>query len=211
MKNAKHHVFGNRVVEYIHLVDLEKQSCLQGTHNVQNVNVAIASALHLSVPMEHIMKGIQSFKGLSHRMEMVMRSKDDLISIINDSKATNADAAERALACYLDSEIFWIAGGKAKDNGIESLSGYFQKIKKIYTIGDATQDFADCIGDQSSVECCYTLDAAVRSAVFDAKSSTTKLKKVILFSPACASFDQFQNFEHRGNVFKSMISTHFHE
>jgi UDP-N-acetylmuramoylalanine--D-glutamate ligase len=124
------------------------------------------------------------------------------VRFVNDSKATNADATARALAVFPD--IYWIAGGKAKEGGIESLRSYFPRIRKAYLIGDAAEDFANTLGDVSH-EIVHTMDAAVAAAARDAARSSAEAP-VVLLSPACASFDQFRDFEHRGDVFRALVA-----
>jgi UDP-N-acetylmuramoylalanine--D-glutamate ligase len=122
---------------------------------------------------------------------------------INDSKATNADAVAKALACYQN--IFWILGGQAKEGGITELSEYFPRIAHAYLIGDAAQEFAKTLGEQVPHTQCGTLDKAVEQAAKDAKAKGSG--SVVLLSPACASWDQFTSFEHRGDVFRELVKT----
>jgi UDP-N-acetylmuramoylalanine--D-glutamate ligase len=125
------------------------------------------------------------------------------VRFINDSKATNADAATRALACYPD--IFWIAGGKAKEGGIDSVAPLFSRIRKAYLIGDAAEQFATTLNGKVAYEIAGTLDAATRAAAADAARAPVAAP-VVLLSPACASFDQFQDFEQRGDVFRALVA-----
>ncbi len=148
-----------------------------------------------------IVAAIADFPGLPHRLEEV--AEIGKVRLINDSKATNADAAARALACYPD--IFWIAGGKAKDGGIESLTAFFPRIRKAYLIGDAASRFAHTLDGHVTYEICGTLDRAVASALADAAHSTLP-DPVVLLSPACASFDQFRDFEDRGDAFRALVA-----
>ena len=120
---------------------------------------------------------------------------------VNDSKATNADAAAKALACFDD--IFWIAGGKAKEGGIEELRPFFPRIRKAYLIGEAAEDFAATLGGDVPYESCGTLQTATRHAARDAEHSAAA-EPVVLLSPACASFDQYRNFEVRGDMFRDL-------
>ncbi|MBV9063892.1 MAG: UDP-N-acetylmuramoyl-L-alanine--D-glutamate ligase, partial [Alphaproteobacteria bacterium] len=124
------------------------------------------------------------------------------VRFVNDSKATNADAAERALRCF--SDIFWIAGGRPKEGGIQSLAPLFPRIRKAYLIGEAAEDFARTLGDVPK-HICGTLETAVTKAVHDAQTSHA-MAPVVLLSPACASFDQFRNYEERGNAFRALIA-----
>ena len=120
---------------------------------------------------------------------------------INDSKATNADAAARALACY--SDIYWIAGGLAKEGGIDSLAAYFPRIRKAYLIGKAAAEFEKTLSGRVLVMQSGDIERAIRSAYQDARNSNAT-NPVILLSPACASFDQFRDFEHRGDIFREL-------
>lgn len=173
---------------------------LRGLHNAQNAACAAAAALALGVDPKAIQQGLWSFPGLAHRMEEIGRRGDVLF--VNDSKATNADAAARALACFTD--IFWIAGGKPKTGGITSLAEYFPRIRKAYLIGEAAQDFAATLADKVDHAIVGTLDRAVASAAEDAAACGLKTA-VVLLSPACASFDQYRNFEVRGDVFRALV------
>ncbi len=174
---------------------------LRGAHNAQNAAAAFAAARALGLAPEVIAAGIRSFPGLAHRMEQVRTIGDVLF--VNDSKATNADAAERALTSFDD--IFWIAGGKPKEGGIVPLKPYFPRVRKAYLIGVAAEDFAATLGDAVPHEMSGTLDAAVASAARDAAASGLA-HPVVLLSPACASFDQFRNFEVRGDAFRDLVN-----
>jgi UDP-N-acetylmuramoylalanine--D-glutamate ligase len=173
---------------------------LRGAHNAQNAAAAFAAARALGLAPEVIATGIKSFPGLAHRMEQVRTIGNVLF--VNDSKATNADAAERALVSFDD--IFWIAGGKPKAGGIAPLAPYFPRVRKAYLIGEATEEFAATLGDAVAFERCGTLDVAVESAARDAAASGLA-HPVVLLSPACASFDQFRNFEVRGDAFRERV------
>jgi UDP-N-acetylmuramoylalanine--D-glutamate ligase len=122
---------------------------------------------------------------------------------VNDSKATNADSAARALACF--SDIFWILGGKPKTGGISSLAGFFPRIRKAYLIGEAAAAFAAELEGQVPFVVAGSLERAVELAARDASSSTAEMAPVVLLSPACASFDQFRNFELRGDKFRELV------
>ena len=171
---------------------------LQGPHNAQNIACAMAVCRHLGVAYATIVEGLESYPGLPHRMERV-REKDGVL-FVNDSKATNADATERALLTFPD--IFWIAGGKPKAGGIAPLAPLFARVRKAYLIGEAAADFSGTLGavphDMSG-----TLDAAVAAAARDAALCDAP-EPVVLLSPACASFDQFPNFEVRGDAFRAL-------
>lgn len=173
---------------------------LRGLHNAQNAACASAAARALGLAPDVIQKGLRSFPGLAHRMEQVGRRNGVLF--INDSKGTNADAAARALASFDD--IYWIAGGKPKAGGITSLAEFFPRIRKAYLIGEAAADFAATLGSRVAHEMSGTLDVAVRQAAQDAEASGRRAP-VVLLSPACASFDQFPNFEKRGAHFRDLV------
>lgn len=174
---------------------------LRGTHNAQNAACAFAAASALGIPYEQIAAALKSFPGLAHRMEEVGRR--GRVLFINDSKATNADAAARALASF--TEIFWIAGGKAKAGGLAGLEGYFPRIKKAYLIGEAAEPFSRQLGSVPHV-ISGTLERALAEAARDAEAAGLP-HPVVLLSPACASYDQFPNFEVRGDTFRSLVNS----
>ncbi|WP_316173319.1 MULTISPECIES: UDP-N-acetylmuramoyl-L-alanine--D-glutamate ligase [unclassified Bradyrhizobium] len=173
---------------------------LRGLHNAQNAACAAACALALGVREDVLQQGLRSFPGLAHRMEQVGRRGNVLF--VNDSKGTNADAAAHALSSFAD--IFWIAGGKPKAGGITSLTGLFPRIRKAYLIGEAAEEFAKTLGHQVPHAMSGTLDVAVAQAAADAEASGLR-DAVVLLSPACASFDQFRNFEIRGAKFRELV------
>ena len=173
---------------------------LRGLHNAQNAACAVGAALALGLNETAIQRGLVSFPGLAHRMEQVGR-KDNVL-FVNDSKATNADAAARALASFTD--IFWIAGGRAKTGGITSLAGFFPRIRKAYLIGEAADEFAATLEGQVPTAAAGTLERAVALAAADAAASGLA-EPVVLLSPACASFDQYPNFEVRGTAFRELV------
>jgi UDP-N-acetylmuramoylalanine--D-glutamate ligase len=173
---------------------------LRGLHNAQNAACAAAAALALGLSPAAIQAGLRSFPGLAHRMEEVGRR--GRVLFVNDSKATNADSAAQALACFND--IFWIAGGKPKTGGIEPLRSFFSRIRKAYLIGEAANEFAATLGAEVPYEIAGTLDKALTAAAHDAETSTAA-EPVVLLSPACASFDQYRNFEVRGDAFRALV------
>jgi UDP-N-acetylmuramoylalanine--D-glutamate ligase len=173
---------------------------LRGLHNAQNAACAAAAALALGVPAARIQEGLRSFPGLAHRMEQVGRR--GRVLFVNDSKATNADAASRALASF--SDIFWIAGGRPKTGGITDLAGYFPRIRKAFLIGEAAEAFAETLDGKVAHESVGTLDRALARAAEEADASGLA-DAVVLLSPACASFDQFPNFEVRGDAFRALV------
>jgi UDP-N-acetylmuramoylalanine--D-glutamate ligase len=173
---------------------------LRGLHNAQNAACASAAALALGLTPEEIEQGLISFPGLVHRMEQVGRQ--GRVLFVNDSKGTNADSTAQALACF--SEIFWIAGGKPKSGGITSLVGFFPRICKAYLIGEAAGEFARTLQGQAPYVIAGTLDRAVEMASRDSAAWEGK-EPVVLLSPACASFDQYRNFEIRGDRFRELV------
>jgi UDP-N-acetylmuramoylalanine--D-glutamate ligase len=180
------------------VADIGHIGALRGLHNAQNAAFAALAARALGVAPDVLQRGLRSFPGLAHRMEQLGRN--GRVLIVNDSKATNADAAARALSSFGD--IFWIAGGKPKTGGIESLREFFPRIRKAYLIGEAARDFAATLGDVPHV-LSGTLEQALPAAVRDAEASGLAAP-VVLLSPACASFDQFPNFEKRGDRFREI-------
>jgi UDP-N-acetylmuramoylalanine--D-glutamate ligase len=181
------------------LVDLQGSQTLRGRHNAQNAAFAAATMEIWRFPSGSAQRGVDSFPGLAHRMEIVGRQNK--ILFVNDSKATNADAAEKALLSFDD--IFWIVGGKAKEGGLEPLRPLFGKIRKAYCIGEAAQSFSWTLGDTPH-EMSGDLDHAVTAATRDAQASDAP-EPVVLLSPACASYDQFKNFEARGDHFRALV------
>jgi UDP-N-acetylmuramoylalanine--D-glutamate ligase len=182
------------------VADLDGIGSLRGTHNGQNAAAAVAVVRALGLSQAEIAAGLKTFPGLAHRMEEVGRK--DGVLFINDSKATNADAAARALDSF--DAIYWIAGGRAKSDGIAPLRGYFPKIARAYLIGEAAADFGRVMKGSIDAVQCGTLDRAVALAAADAASGGDG-ERVVLLSPACASFDQFPNFEARGEAFRAAV------
>ncbi|MFN3608616.1 MAG: UDP-N-acetylmuramoyl-L-alanine--D-glutamate ligase [Hyphomonas sp.] len=179
---------------------LDECPALIGRHNYQNAAAAYAACRALGLDPATIMAGLRSFPGLAHRMETV--GEVDGIRFINDSKATNAQAAEQALRSFKN--IYWIAGGVPKAEGIAPLAPYFPNITKAYLIGQAEDVFAATLNGKVPAQVCGALDRAVEAAYRDAKAAGDP-GAVILLSPACASFDQFKDFEHRGDVFRTLV------
>jgi UDP-N-acetylmuramoylalanine--D-glutamate ligase len=173
---------------------------LRGKHNAQNAACAVAAALALGVDPRKIQEGLWSFPGLPHRMEEIGRKGNVLF--VNDSKATNADSSAQALACF--GNIFWILGGKSKTGGVTSLERFFPRIRKAFLIGEAAPEFAATLGDKVPHEIVGTLDRAIGAAAREAEMSGLS-DAVVLLSPACASFDQYRNFEVRGGAFRKLV------
>jgi len=182
------------------VADLSGIRSLRGVHNAQNAACATAAMLALGLSPPEIQAGLRSFPGLAHRMEEVGRKGSVLF--VNDSKATNTDSAAVALVCFTD--IFWILGGRAKTGGIASLAQFFPRIAKAYLIGEATEEFAATLEGRVPYARCGTLDRAVAAAATDAVASG-RAAPVVLLSPACASFDQYRNFEVRGDAFRKLV------
>jgi UDP-N-acetylmuramoylalanine--D-glutamate ligase len=182
------------------LVDLDGIQTLRGSHNAQNAAAAIAACLAVGVSADEIRSGLTSFPGLKHRMQPVGRRGQ--VVFINDSKATNAEAAAPALSSY--ERIYWIAGGLPKEGGIASLAPLFPHIVKTYLIGEAAPAFAATLGDAVPYEISGTLEQALAHAAADAKVDPQA--SAVMLSPACASFDQFKNFEVRGDAFVNHVA-----
>ena len=182
-------------------IDLRVMPALKGLHNWQNACMAYGAARALGFNVADIERAMKSFPGLAHRMQEVGRL--GRLAFINDSKATNADAAAKALASF--DKIFWIAGGVAKAGGIKPLAPFFPRIEKAYLIGEASEEFSRTLSGKVPFEMCGTLDKAVAAAARDAVHSRLA-EAVVLLSPACASFDHYRNFEIRGDAFVKHVS-----
>ncbi|MFT6772590.1 MAG: UDP-N-acetylmuramoylalanine--D-glutamate ligase [Paracoccaceae bacterium] len=178
-------------------VDLRPAPALQGVHNQQNAAAAWAVCRNLGLGPKAIEAALMSFPGLPHRAEKVGALRG--VPFINDSKATNADAAEKALLTF--DRVRWIAGGVPKAGGIEPLRPLFSRIAKAYLIGEAAPAFAATLGDAAAWEICGDMATAARRAAEDAEAGDT-----ILLSPACASFDQFSDYEARGDGFRALAA-----
>jgi UDP-N-acetylmuramoylalanine--D-glutamate ligase len=174
---------------------------LPGLHNAQNAAAAYAAAHALGIERGEAAAAIRSFPGLAHRQELV--GTIDGVRYINDSKATNADATEKALACY--DAIYWIIGGLPKTGGITSLTPYFGRVRHAYLIGAAAEEFATTLGDMVKFTHCGELAPALAAAHAEAQRDKTP-GAVVLLSPACASYDQFPNFEVRGDRFRELVA-----
>ena len=182
------------------LADLQGVRTLRGAHNAQNAAFATAAVAVWDFPESEIQKCVSTFPGLAHRMEEVGRI--DKAIFVNDSKATNADATEKALLSFED--IYWILGGKPKEGGIEPLRPLFLRVAKAYLIGAASDAFAATLEGAVPHALCGTLEVAVTAAAADALESDAK-EPVVLLSPACASYDQYPNFEVRGDAFRDLV------
>jgi UDP-N-acetylmuramoylalanine--D-glutamate ligase len=187
---------GERTVE---VADLTMARSLPGKHNWQNAAAAYAACLALGLSSEDASNGLMTFPGLAHRMETV--SKLGRVRFVNDSKATNADAARQALSSY--PKVFWIAGGRAKDGGIDALADLFPRVETAYLIGEAEEAFAATLEGRARVVRCGNMEAAVAAAYADARDGEDEA--IVLLSPATASFDQYADFEARGEAFRAAV------
>ncbi len=172
---------------------------LRGKHNAQNACAAYLACNLAGLSDQEIQRGLETFPGLAHRMEIIGNVGKTVF--VNDSKGTNADAAAMALSSF--ENIYWIAGGLAKEGGIESLRPLFGRIAKAYLIGEAAPVFAATLGMEVPYEISGSLDVAVASAAEQANGSNEHA--AVLLSPACASFDQYKNFEIRGEAFRTEV------
>ncbi|HLI19769.1 MAG TPA: UDP-N-acetylmuramoyl-L-alanine--D-glutamate ligase [Stellaceae bacterium] len=178
------------------VLDLASLARLPGRHNWQNAAASFAAARALGVTAANAARGIASFPGLAHRQELIATIAG--VRYVNDSKATNADATAKALVCYDD--ILWIAGGIAKEGGIASLAPYFPRIRHAFLIGEAAAAFAQTLEGRVP----YTLSGDLATALKAARDAA-KPGSTVLLSPACASFDQFTDFEARGEAFRRLV------
>ncbi len=193
----------HRDMEATLVADLAGIASLRGAHNAQNAAAAILALGEDAGNLNQLQEALRSFPGLAHRMEQIA-AEDDVI-FVNDSKATNADAAEKALLAF--PRVHWIIGGKAKEGGIEPLRPLFERVAKAYLIGAAADLFAETLGGDVPFERCGTLDVATEQAAADARAEAerTGVGQVVLLSPACASQDQFTDFEQRGERFRDCV------
>jgi UDP-N-acetylmuramoylalanine--D-glutamate ligase len=180
--------------------NLTRIARLPGRHNWQNACAVYAAARADGLEPDAIAGALLSYPGLAHRQELV--AEIDEIAYVNDSKATNADAAEKALVCY--DRIYWILGGQAKEGGIASLVRHFPRVVHAFLIGEAADAFAATLDGKVAFTRCRTLEAAV-AAARDHAVADGHDGAVVLLSPACASWDQFKSFEHRGQVFRDLV------
>ncbi|MGE0650138.1 MAG: UDP-N-acetylmuramoyl-L-alanine--D-glutamate ligase [Alphaproteobacteria bacterium] len=182
------------------IADISAVRALPGAHNGQNAAAATAATLAFGLTPDAIAQGLLSYPGLAHRQEHLRDI--GAVAYVNDSKATNPEAALRAISCYDD--IFWIAGGLAKEGGFDALAPGFGRIRHAFLIGKAAAEIAAVLGDGVAHTLSGTLDAAVHAAHAAAQSAGGRA--TVLLSPACASFDQFANFEARGDAFRRLVA-----
>ncbi|MGE0046232.1 MAG: UDP-N-acetylmuramoyl-L-alanine--D-glutamate ligase [Hyphomonadaceae bacterium] len=183
------------------VADLANAPALQGRHNGQNAAAAYAACRALNIEPRIIAKGLESFPGLAHRLENVATVQG--VRFVNDSKATNADAAAQALAVW--PRVYWIAGGLSKEGGIEPLRRFFPRLAGTYLIGKSAESFAKTLEGRENIHLCGDLETATAKAFADAKASGEK-DPIVLLSPAAASQDQFKDFEDRGDQFKAIVT-----
>ncbi|MBV9964528.1 MAG: UDP-N-acetylmuramoyl-L-alanine--D-glutamate ligase [Alphaproteobacteria bacterium] len=183
------------------VLELARAERLLGAHNWQNAAAAYAAARACGVDPAAATAAMCSFPGLAHRQELVGTIDD--IRYINDSKATNADATEKALLCY--PAIYWIAGGLPKAGGITSLARHFGRLRHAFLIGRATEEFAATLDGSVPFTRCGDLATALAAASEQARREHVP-SAVVLLSPACASYDQFKNFEERGDTFRALVA-----
>lgn len=179
--------------------DLSNVSSLQGRHNWENAAAAYACVHHLGVERSRFQSIFDTFEGLPHRLEQV--AQVGKVRFVNDSKATNVEAASKALGAF--DEIYWIAGGRSKNEDMAELLEYTARVKRAYLIGEAAHEIAEALEGKVDYVEAETLERAVALASKEAALSRAQ-GPVVLLSPACASFDQFKNFEARGEAFRSL-------
>jgi UDP-N-acetylmuramoylalanine--D-glutamate ligase len=187
----------DRVVE---VADLTRARSLPGRHNWQNAAAAYAVARSLGVPWEVVVEGLLSFPGLAHRMETV--GQVGAVRFVNDSKATNAEAARQAMSSF--PKFYWIAGGQPKTGGIDGLRDLLPRVARAYLIGEAAPEFGRALDGRADYVVSGDVETAVSAAYADAARSGHDA--VVLLSPACASFDQFKDFEARGDAFRAAVA-----
>lgn len=184
------------------IVDLRQFSHLKGQHNWQNIAAAYAALRSIGLESETILQGISSFPGLAHRQQVVVTHHN--ITFVNDSKATNAEATAKALLCYQGSSIYWLLGGRPKEGGITSLKPYFSRTEHVFLYGEAASNFFLTLEGNVPYTICKTLEEATKKAA-EMAFQDQKKDAVVLLSPACASFDQFRDFEERGEAFCHVV------
>ena len=182
------------------MIDLRPIRSLRGGHNWQNAAAAYGAVRGLGVEPEAITAVLPSFQGLAHRLEPV--ATIDGVQFVNDSKATNPEAAARALASF--DGIYWIAGGRPKDGGLAPVLPWLDRVRHAYLIGEAAEAFARALAGRVPCTRSGDLARAVRQAAGAARADRAG-SPVVLLAPACASFDQFRDFEERGETFRQLV------
>lgn len=184
------------------ILNLQQFERLKGKHNWQNIMAAYSALRAMGLEADRIIPGIASFPGLAHRQQVVARYQNVLF--INDSKATNAEAVEKVFDSYEGSSIYWLLGGRPKEGGISLLTPHFSKIKHAFVFGEATSLFSSTLRGHMAYTICQSLEEAVKKASSLAFQNQ-ETNAIVLLAPACASFDQFKDFEARGEVFCEMV------
>jgi len=196
MWRQREHWGDEPIIHHADLSDQPNWAALQGPHNAQNAAAATAVCKELGLDEEALRQGLRTYPGLPHRMERVRDLNG--VTFVNDSKATNPTATAPALAAF--KKIRWICGGQAKTDNLDECAPHFGHVRSAYTIGEAADLFERLLSPHMSVKNCGKLDAAVRAAAADSAAGDT-----VLLSPACASFDQFKDFEDRGDQFRALV------
>lgn len=195
-----HYLIDDTLRQALKIIDLRETAFLSGLQNGQNIAAAYAVCQHRGLLTSEIIQGLRTFKGLKHRQEII--DVIDGVTYINDSKATNPASVSYALNNY--DNIFWIVGGRPKSDGLTGLLPYYPKIKHAFIIGEALEDFSRILENHMPITKSETLVQAVRQAHDAAKACQTP-HPIVLLSPACESFDQFKDFENRGELFKTYV------
>jgi UDP-N-acetylmuramoylalanine--D-glutamate ligase len=180
-------------------VEFADVATLPGDHNAQNAAAAWSAVRWIGVPREKAATALRTYPGLPHRQEQVASVGN--VIYVNDSKATNADATARALSSYKD--IYWILGGQAKEGGVAPLAPYFDRVRHAFLIGEAAELFAGQLQGKVEASRCGDLQSALNAAHARAQAESGGAA-VVLLSPACASWDQWKSYEHRGDAFREM-------
>jgi UDP-N-acetylmuramoylalanine--D-glutamate ligase len=185
------------------VMDLKGNPCLAGQHNWQNAAASYVAAKSVGIQPHAVMACINSYPGLAHRQEPV--AIVDGVRYVNDSKATNGESAAKALACY--DAVYWIVGGRPKEGGLKATEAYLSNVRHAFLIGETSMEFSKFLSGHVPLTISGNLKAAVSMASKMAKKEAANARTfpVVLLSPAAASFDQFENFEVRGDVFRDIV------
>ena len=199
------YVVNNKIIDNLDnknilIGSIEDLSSLKGIHNVENILCAIATVIHIGLTHNHIRKHLPKFKNLPNRLESIYQSVN--IEFINDSKATNLESCKVALKCF--DRIIWIAGGRRKNEEFKYLKNNLNNIEAGFFIGESANDFVNYFKNYFICKNSNNIGSAIEDAL--EYSKTTKHRITVLFSPGCSSFDQFKNFEERGNVFRNAVN-----
>ena len=202
-KAANIYVYEGAIIDEGKVVaDLAGFTELRGKHNHQNAIFAYEVCKKLGVATREIANHMLSFKALPHRMNTVRKIGNVLF--VNDSKATNPDSAAKALDTFVGYKIFWLVGGQSKKTDpIKAVGEYLDSVQKIYLFGEASDEFCEIFKNLKSTVRCRTMTNALSFAYKEAEKELGPT--VVLLSPMCASFDQFENFEHRGEEFVKAV------